>query len=468
MRLQDYLNGIGPLVILSAPLMLAALLLSALSSRRPGSTPFRRLSRLLQRAAILLALALPITFLIGAAIFALRVPDVTPFDFHVNYQAAVGLYRHGDSPYSVHAAYSFPFPTFYLYWLASGFGSLSESQTWIVWWLANGAIWAACAWVAWRGLPRVNLTHRSRRECSPAPQAARDFQDRAFSPSLNQDIREGVRRYALVTIPAMTTLWQGQTALLILAGLVGVQFALAQPGKRRLIVGGIGLGWAALIKPQLALVGIGLGLWMIARRDRSAWRVVRLIGAAAVTALIGVALTLILPGGVSLDTYRQFVQETLPQVASPADQLVIGSPAFTAGALALQLGASTRTSDVITSGVTLLVLILAALWTAQRANRPAAEIAAGWGVWTMVAPRVAWMWYGTWCLPFFLLAIQQTRSVWRLALFVIVLALLNLQVDSLAVAFSTMILLSGLLWTSFSPDFEYTRVKPLQPSSQVS
>ncbi len=83
------------------------------------------------------------------------------------------------------------------------------------------------------------------------------------------------------------------------------------------------------------------------------------------------------------------------------------------------------------------------------------EIAAGWGVWAMVAPRVTWMWYAAWCLPFFLLAIRETtgqraiRSAPRLALCVLALALVNLQLNSLAAACGTILLLLALLWTSF-------------------
>src|SRR4029434_11053829 len=101
----------------------------------------------------------------------------------------------------------------------------------------------------------------------------------------------------------------------------------------------------------------------------------------------------------------------------------------------------------------------AALWTVRRRDRPMAEIAAGWGVWALVAPRVAWTWYAAWCLPFFLLAIQEPFRLrptpLRLSLFIVALAVLNLQIDSLIVNVGTLALLIGLLWLSFQPVREH-------------
>jgi hypothetical protein len=250
--------------------------------------------------------------------------------------------------------------------------------------------------------------------------------------------------------------------LWILIGLAALHAAAARPDNRRLVIGGIGLAWAILVKPQMALIGLGIAVWAFLRRNAEARRAVWLLASATAAALALIALTILLPGGVTLDTYSRFVSEALPQVARPADRLVIGSPAFVAGAVALDLGASDSTADLIANGVTLLVVVLAAIWTARRAGRPLVEVAAGWGVWAMVAPRVAWMWYAVWCLPFFLLTIQETlrrprpRSGWRLALIVTALALVNLQISSLALAFGTVLVLIGLLWTSFKPDLEYT------------
>jgi hypothetical protein len=131
---------------------------------------------------------------------------------------------------------------------------------------------------------------------------------------------------------------------------------------------------------------------------------------------------------------------------------VIGSPAFTAATLAHSLGAPGRIVDLVANIATGIVLIFAAYWTGQRSQRPVIEIAAGWGVWAMVAPRVAWVWYAVWCLPFFLLTVQETlrqrRPIWHQAWIVIVLALLNLQVSSQLVATITLALLIVILWTS--------------------
>jgi hypothetical protein len=459
----DLLNGAGPLVAISAVPMLAGIAL------RDGP-----LASWLRRLAILLALALPAIFMLLAALYVQGSGQVF-FDFQVNHQGALALYRDGLDPYSVPAAYSFPFPTFFLYWLLSGFGSLSETASWIVWWLVNALVWLVCAFLLWRTLPR------------PTSPRERHF-----------------LIYAAVSIPAITTIWQGQTALCILAGLtilhwavllriqenqsltVGARHASPLPpnsesstgvpitppfspllagegsGLRvglpsKEILGGSGLACATLIKPQMALIGVGIALWAIlawrSGRKNDAHRAILIAVSSGMIALLLLALTILLPGGVSLDTYRQFVTVALPQVAQPADALVIGSPAFTAATLAYSLGAPGRTVDLVASIATAIVLILAAWWTWQRSQRPLIEIAAGWGVWAMVAPRVAWVWYAAWCLPFFLLTVQETlrqrRLIWRQAWIVIVLALLNLQLSSQLVATITLALLIVLLWTSF-------------------
>ena len=404
--IEIFLNGAGVFVAVSALPMLVGLLL------REGAV-----SALLRRVAILLAVLIPVVFL--ALYLALPGTGHAQFDFSTNDQAARLLYGSGGNPYSIHAAYSFPFPTFYLYWLNSGFGTLSESAAWTISWFGNGAIWLVCVLVLWRTLPSIGSAR------------GRD-----------------VRYYAAAAIPAMTTIWQGQTALLILAGLVALHQALMEPARRLTwIAGGVGLAWATLIKPQLALVGFGLLVYGLLLRTSKTpendSRLIWILGAsvAAATAMIG--LTLILPGGVTLDTYRRFVSEALPQVARPDADLIIGSPAYVAGSLVPD------SVDLVANGVTILMVALAVYWTFRRRDCPPTEIAAGWGVWAMVAPRVAWTWYAAWCLPFFLLALQSRPSRERTILFVLALALLNWQIGILAVAFATILLLIGLLWTSF-------------------
>jgi hypothetical protein len=423
--MDDILNGAGPLVAISALPMLAGITL------RDGM-----LAGWLRRQAIFLAVALPAIFMLLTAIYVQGSGQVF-FDFQVNHRAALALYRDGIDPYSVPAAYSFPFPTFFLYWLLSGFGSLSETASWIVWWLVNGLLWLVCALLLWRTLPR------------PTSPRERHF-----------------LIYTVVSIPAVTTIWQGQTALFILAGLVALHYALysplhegEEPGVRVAspLPGSIGLAWATLIKPQMALVGVGLALWAIlawrSRRKDNARCAAIIVVSSAVIALLLLVLTILLPGGVTFDTYRQFVTVALPQVAQPADALIIGSPAFTAATLAYSLGAPARTVDLVASIATAIVLIFAVFWTWQRAERPLTEIAAGWGVWAVVAPRVAWVWYAAWCLPFFLLAVQQVirqrPSIWRQAWIVLMLALLNLQVSSQLIATITVGSLIVVLWMSF-------------------
>lgn len=407
------LNGAGPFVAVSALPMLLGLWL------REG-----RLAQSLRRLAFVLALALPGLFMAVAAALYLREPGPVYFDFDVNHRAALLLYGQNSDPYSIHTVWSFPFPTFYTYWLLGGLGRLNISQAWVAWWLVNGVLWLVCAVLLWRTLP------------VPVSQRERD-----------------TLLYAAAAVPGMTTLWQGQTALLILAGLTTLHLAIR---RGRWIVGGVGLAWAALVKPQLALVGVGLAVWigLRARRGENVRGPVTALIAAGVVAVALIGLTLLLPGGVTLDTYREFFAETLPRIARPDEtHNVIGSPAFVLSKLAFWLGASERNAELISSGVTVLVFAAAVFWTVRRASRPLIEIAAGWAAWAMVAPRVAWTWYATWCLPFFWLALQenfrQRRSTLLLTLFVVVLMLLDLQLESVPASFVTIALLMAVLWQSF-------------------
>src|SRR5262249_8614434 len=146
------------------------------------------LARWLRRVAIILALALPASFMVLAALLYLPKGGKAFFDFAVNDEAARGLYGAGGDPDSVHAAYSFPFPSFYLYWLASAFGSLSQQAAWVVWWLSGAAVWCVCAAMLWRTLPRSGSA-RTR----------------------------SMLVYVTIAVPAITVLWQGQTALFVLA-----------------------------------------------------------------------------------------------------------------------------------------------------------------------------------------------------------------------------------------------------------
>jgi hypothetical protein len=417
-NLSDVLNGAGPFAAVGALPMLLSLFL------REGS-----MARTLRRMAIFLAVALPTTFMVLVGLSYLSQPGKVFFDFTVNYDAAQFLYAQNDDPYAVHAAYSFPFPTFYLYWLGSLFGRFSQSVAWIVWWFINVFLWVTCAVLLWRILP----------------------------PAGSQRRRE-ILLYVTVAIPAVVTLWQGQTALFVLLGLVALQLAAVRESAHRdWIIGGIGLAFAALIKPQSALVGIGIVIWaIVAYREnrrivaqKAAW----IIGSAVTVALLLITLTLILPGGVSLDTYQRFVSEVLPQIARPEDNItVIGSPSFIAALLALKANASSTAANLIGTFVTLIMLIVAIFWTIQRRHHSLAEITAGWAVWAMVALRITWTWYAAWCLPFFLLAsheaVQNQQSL-RLALFVLLLALLNMQISNTLIAFLTISLLITLLWTSF-------------------
>lgn len=398
-------SGAGTFVALSALPMVVGLLL-----------PEGIMAARWRRVAILLAVLLPAIFLLLVAVVYL-IPQGNAsafFDFSVNYRAALAVYRDGLSPYSVAAAYSFPFPSFYLYWLVSGFGQLNESQAWIVWWVINAVLWAVCVWLLWRLIP--------------------------FSEPRRPDATTDLRRYAAVALPAALTLWQGQTALMILLGLVLLHGGLVAGSSWRMrLLGGVGLALATLIKPQLGLVGVGLLIFMAWQPPTQRLRIVTVLGASLISAMILIAATLLLPGGIALDHYVQFVR-VLPSVAQPSEALIIGSPAYVVAAL-------TR-DDRLSTVVTVALVILAGWWTWRRRDREAVVIAAGWGVWAIVAPRIAWTWYATWALPFFLLAIPALHSRWQRVMAVIILALMSLQLQDWPSAILGIGLLIYFLWIS--------------------
>jgi hypothetical protein len=403
--MNSLLNGAGALTTLAAPIMLLGL-----AFRGP-------IAQTLRRIAMLVAIGIPTLFLIGAIAFYRGDPQ---FDFYVNYQAAIQLYGANGDPYTVHAAYSFPFPTFYLYWLLGGLHD--PLRAWYLWWAVNGVLWAICAILLLRTIP----------------------------PARTPLLRD-LRWFVCAAIPAMVVLWQGQTAIFILVGLVALHYALTYPSRFSLIIGSAGLAFAALIKPQLALVGLGLLIWSAAiavrepDRRPEVIRVVLLSISAAGIAGLAIALTLLLPGGVNFDTYKAFINEALPQVARASDGLVIGSPAFVASVIANGLGASNAISDLVSTIVTVIMLAVAAWWGWQHRHQGAVNAAAGWGVWAMVIPRVAWTWYAAWCLPFFLLRLRSDRVTAPLT--VILLGLLSLQLSSLIIACGTILGLIYLLWT---------------------
>jgi hypothetical protein len=292
--------------------------------------------------------------------------------------------------------------------------------------MVNAAVWVMCTAVLWRSI-NVRLPD--------LPRVQRDL-----------------LRFAVVIIPAVATIWQGQTALFVLAGLTALHLAL-QPDAPPLTrwLGSAGLAVATLIKPQIGLVGAGLFLLALLRwrPDRTiSLRIVAILLVAALIAAALTVLTLVLPGGVTIDTYREFFSVTLGRVASTAEVLVIGSPAYAVGAFVYAQTGSASLSSASSTMVTLLVLALAAWWTVRRQSASPAIIAAGCGVWAMVAPRVAWTWYATWCLPFFLLALNRPLSKWRQVAFVVLLTLLAAQPMDWPLAIAAIALLMVLLWIS--------------------
>lgn len=404
------ITGAGVFAAIGAPFVLIWLL-----TARPNQIG-------LIRVAAALSIVAPLLFmLLTIGIYILpNAGSVAFFDYSVNHRAALDLYGQGVSPYNVSGSYSFPFPTYAIYAALSGVGALPEGWSWVTFWIVNALIWIASAILLLRSLP--------------VPQSERE---------------RWLRWYAVTAVPAVTVLWQGQTALFILFGLVLLHAALVHPQPRlSMWIGGFGLAFAALIKPQLSLIGVGLLIAALASPDQRR-ALLNILLAAAILGLSALVLTVVIPGGVGIETYQEFLTSAIGNVAQPADGLIIGSPGYLAAWIAYQVG--WPSGDLLASAVTALIVLIAAVhtWHRVRSGSPGWHIAALWGVWAMVAPRVAWTWYAAWCLPFFCLELSRpTASRGRLALIVICMALLAIQPQSLLIAALTIALLIGLAVTS--------------------
>jgi hypothetical protein len=367
---------------------------------------------------VIAVVALP--FLMGLYALYFRAQADFPlfYDIRTNWEAAVRLYAGDGAVYSVPGSYSFPFPTYWLYWLATGLGAWGAAGVFVAF-----SLLASCAWgMAWVRLWPAIKTLLARAE-----------------------EQQALILLTLLCVPAAQAIGQGQTATFALLGLVVFGWSLSQPGMIMQALGGLALALAIGIKPQLAFIGVA----MLAGRagySQSRHRLAML----ALVGLAWLALPLLLPGGVDGSHYRLFLSEILPNLTPPTDEFKVhSSPAFVLSVLLLRLGVSEGLASLAATGLT-LALLAAFLWRAWVQQWLLYERVMLAAVWAIYAPQQSWNFYLAWGLPAILLILsdivqRQSWGRWRWLL--LGLGLTNIQVAGTPLAALAMSIIAYLVWT---------------------
>ena len=412
------MNFIGPVIAFAAALHLMALL--------PMPS---RMASLLQKLALVLAVFAPPAMLGFYYFFFAGDADFPLFyDLETNFRAALELYDGGGDVYSVPGAVSFPAPTFWLYWLATGFGAFGAAGVFITF-----SLMAALCWIAAFFLLRDDLRHMLAQFSTP-------MQAQQFL-------------FILLAIPGTQSVGQGQTATMVLLGVVITWLALNNPRRMAHLLGGMALGAAATIKPQVALAGIGLLTVAVIDADERPRAGGTLLGA-VLGGLAVMALAVILPEGVTFDHIREFFREVLPSLAPPTEEFKVhGSLAFLASVLMTRAGVAEGPADALSTAIT-LVIVAAFIWKTVRwraDGMPLREVFAMWLAVAVFAPELTWNFYVAWTLPTFALlasdALRRENPRGRLALILVTLLLVNIQVADTPIAVIGLTLLMALVWT---------------------
>lgn len=414
------MNYVGPWYALVALLGLLALMLPP------------RLNRWLLTLGIVLGVAaFPALMLFYYGYFHGQAEFPLFYDIKTNWQAALRLYEGDGAVYAVEGSYSFPFPTYWLYWAATGFGAWAESGL-----FAGFTMLATCAlgialWGLWPELTRIDARY--------------------------PDYRRWLW-LAVLTVPTAQAIGQGQTATVVLACLVIFGSVLRHPSQFVQVMGGVMLAFAICIKPQLALIPLGL----LIGREGFAKGKYALAGVIA-GGLFWVGLTLLLPNGVEWSHYREFLQEVLPNLTPPTSEFKVhGSPVFLVSVLMVRSGVSeavVSTTSMLLTGA----LVIAFLWRAWQQGWSPYQRTMFWAVWAIVAPQQSWNFYMAWGLPAVVLLLEDgfQRGAWgRLRLLFIALMLVNIQVDGTPLSVVTISIFAYLIWTYQSPAISTTIPMP--------
>lgn len=417
-----------------------ALSLIAIAPIILGRGPSKR-TKLIVPAVCILILAAFQSFILGRSLFAADVPG----DFSMNFRGALEIYGKLASPYSISGSVSFPFPTYIIYWFSSLAGRLTISQSFSLFVIANSLIWLSVAALLWK--------HYKVGEFDPH---SRLLFVLLFLNSSAFDAFAGT----------------GQTTVFVSLALAIMLVSFSKAGLRWFLLGGAAAGTAALIKPQVSIVLVGLVVILfhqIWKREQINHLVASLAGAvAAFASLIGISL--LFPSGLKLQTYSEFFTSVLPSLSDPGASRVwstFGIMRGNASPIALIVSGLSGVFGVnpsrLSSIATIAGLLAFSILT-FRTSRSRLELAIlPWLFAPLFLTQVTWSYSSVWIVPAFLFVFsRQLGSNDRRMPFLFFAGYGLLRVGPNALALMALCILFTLLLQSLSEGVkvDHLRVTP--------
>ncbi len=216
-------------------------------------------------------------------------------DFRNYFESAMMLYGKEQSPYSLPpgVAVAFPFPSYLIYWLISLGGRLSIGDSFLIYCGLNLVLWVSLNVILWH-----------------------HFRLDAGSNLVNGFI---------ILCILNSTGWEsflglGQTTVIILFLIVLMLMCFRKQQNIWWFGGGALLALAIMIKAQLLVLLIGLGILFLSRikNARPSFNVPAALLGVAVTVMILIPVSLFFPPGLTLDIYKEWLFEVYPSVNNPA------------------------------------------------------------------------------------------------------------------------------------------------------
>lgn len=239
----------------------------------------------------------------------------------------------------------------------------------------------------------------------------------------------------------------GNTSV-IAALLVNLYFlSLTQQWHR--LIPALFLGLAIFIKPQLAVIGLGILVALVHRtiRERKLnLENFKFVVALGVVSICIFVVPLLVPGGMNMDTYTQFFTKTLPSLTNPAEQpknTLFGFHSLDASPIALVLtillgfgvSSSAYAALALLTGAVLLGLwiFLSVYWKIDQAIF---ENSIFWALLSVFISSITWAHYAGWLIVPMFFAIKReaegnVERVEKTALIVLGAALLRTNVAPL-------------------------------------
>lgn len=362
--------------------------------------------------------------------------DTPPGDFTIYWSAGQRVYGEGQSPYSATnvVAAAFPFPTYLIYWFTSLGGRFTAKESFAGYTLASGILWLVSCIALWR-----HFGLRSEYALAKCWIVFWLLDSTGFE--------------ALVGL--------GQTTILVMVLIIGALIFLSKPSVPRWMAAGSLLGLGIMIKPQLAeyLVALAalLFLWISDRRTASL--ALLAIAGAVLTVLGGIGVSLILPGAVRLETYRQFLFEVYPAVNNPSVVpytgrfgLVKGNASPVALVVTALGGLGLAPSSLTYSLVSLLATVLYAVLMLRRVNGglPLSRYFLLWSFGPVLLTPLSHTYSVVWATPALLVLARDililSRRADLLMLITIAIGLLRVQATFLTLFSMLALLILALQW----------------------